>query len=110
MAAAKQSITVDGIEYVKKGSNEPTNSNIKIVILQRGWVFIGRFSEKGDMCYLDNAYTIRTWGTSKGLGELALEGKKTSTKLDKAGRVEFHRLTTVATMNCAEDVWNSELV
>ena len=110
MAQAKKSITVDGVEYVKKGSEEPTNSNIKIVVLQRGCVFIGRWKQEGDMCSLDNAYTIRTWGTSKGLGELALEGKKTGTKLDKAGHVEFHQLTTVAVINCSEELWNDELV
>jgi hypothetical protein len=106
----KVQITIDGIEYVRKDSDEPTNSNIKIVVLQRGWVFIGRWSEDGDNCALDNAYVIRVWGTTKGLGELALEGKQSSTKLDKAGRVEFHRLTVVATLNAKEELWEKELV
>lgn len=108
--AKANTITIDGVEYVKKGSEEPKNSNIKIVILQRGWVMIGRWSQDGDKCALDNAHVIRTWGTSKGLGELALEGKKASTKLDKAGRVEFHQLTVVATLDCKEELWNAELV
>lgn len=105
-----KTMTINGVEYVAKGSEEPKNSNIKIVILQRGWVFIGRYSEDGDQCFLDNAYSIRRWGTTNGLGELALEGKKTNTKLDKAGRVEFHRLTVVATLNAKEELWNNELV
>ena len=109
MARTKQSVTIDGVEYVKKGSDEPTNSNIKIVILQRGWVFIGRWTEDGDNCGLDNAYSIRYWGTTKGLGQLALEGKTDKTKLDKAGRVDFHRLTVVATINAREDLWTAEL-
>jgi hypothetical protein len=107
--ATKNEITVDGQVYIKKGSEEPKNSNIKIVILQRGWVFIGRYSEDGDNCALDNAYSIRLWGTSKGLGQLALEGKQPSTQLDKAGRVEFHRLTVVATISAKEELWNAEL-
>lgn len=107
--AAKNKVTIDGITYVKEGSEEPKDSNIKIVILQRGWVVVGRWSQDGDMCKLDNAYTIRTWGTSSGLGQLALEGKQSSTKLDKAGHVEFHILTTVAIMNAREDVWDKEL-
>jgi hypothetical protein len=105
-----KTISIDGVDYVRKGSDEPTNSNIKIVVLQRGWVFIGRYTEDGDNCALDNAYVIRTWGTSKGLGELALEGKQSSTKLDKAGRVEFHKLTIVATLNAKEELWDKELV
>lgn len=102
-------IKVDGEIFVKKGSEEPKNSNIKIVILQRGWVMIGRWSQDGNVCSLDNAYVIRTWGTNKGLGELALEGKTSSTKLDKVGHVEFHQLTVVATLNCKEDLWDKEL-
>lgn len=84
-------------------------SNIKIVVLQRGWVMIGRWSEKGDMCSLDDAHIIRRWGTTNGLGELALEGKKSNTKLDKAGHVDFHRLTIVATIDCKADLWDKEL-
>lgn len=105
-------LEVNGETYVLKGSvtQEPKNSDIKIVVLQRGWVMIGRYSKEGEICTLENAYVIRQWGTTKGLGELALEGKKGSTKLDKAGHVEFHVLTIVATINCKDDIWEKELV
>ena len=102
-------IKVDGELYVKKGSDEPKNSDIKIVVLQRGWVMIGRYSKDGDICTLENAHVIRVWGTTKGLGELALEGKQSGTKLDKAGHVEFHILTVVATVNCDDSKWDKEL-
>jgi hypothetical protein len=107
---SKDSVIVDGIAYVKQGSEEPKNSNIKIVILQRGWVMIGRWSQDGEKCSLDNAYVIRTWGTTKGLGELALDGKTASTKLDKAGHVEFNILTVVAAISAKEEKWTAELV
>lgn len=105
-------LEVNGQTYVLKGSAsvEPKNSNIKIAILQRGWVMIGRYSEDADMCSLENAYVIRSWGTTKGVGELALNGKQSGTKLDKAGSVTFHKLTTVALIDCVEDVWDKELV
>lgn len=105
-------LKVNGQTYVLKDSvqEEPKNSNIKIAILQRGWVMIGRYSEEGDNCALENAYVIRSWGTTKGVGELALNGKQTGTKLDKAGSVTFHKLTVVALINCVEDKWTSELV
>lgn len=102
-------IKVDGQIFVKKGSEEPKNSDIKIVVLQRGWVMIGRYSKDGDICTLENAYVIRIWGTTQGLGELALEGKQTNTKLDKAGHVEFHILTVVAALNCNDSKWDKEL-
>lgn len=81
---------------------------IKIVILQRGWVFIGKFSQEDQNCKLENAYNIRRWGTSEGLGELALKGKQAETKLDKVGTVSFHELTTVAVLDCDESVWQIE--
>lgn len=102
-------ITVDGEIYVRQAETVPANSNIKIVILQRGWVMIGRWSQNGEMCALDDASTIRVWGTTKGLGELALGGKTSKTVLDRCGRVDFHILTTVAVLNCAEDKWRASL-
>lgn len=112
MTAPAKELEVNGSKYVLKGSEstEPKNSDIKIVVLQRGWVMIGRFSKAEDICTLENAYVIRTWGTTKGLGELALEGKQTNTKLDRAGHVEFHILTVVATLNCNDKKWDGELV
>jgi hypothetical protein len=114
VSSKSNGITGDGVEYVRKDSvavsDEPKNSNIRIVVLQRGWVMIGRYSEDGDMCKLENAYVIRRWGTEKGLGQLALEGKQEDTTLDKAGVVDFHKLTIVATLKAKEELWHELLV
>lgn len=83
--------------------------NIKIVILQRGWVFIGRFEQTGSQCKLTSAYNLRRWGTTKGLGELAKGGPTDDTKLDKVNDVGFHELGVVATIDCDEDVWKNKL-
>lgn len=105
-------ITVNGVDYVRADSIQqaaPKGSKIRIVILQRGWVAIGYYSKKGDMCVLDNAHIIRRWGTSKGLGQLALEGKQADTKLEPTGHVEFHQLTEVANIKCDDSLWKPEL-
>lgn len=109
MTAIAKELEINGEKYVLKGTQAPTNSKIKIVVLQRGWIMIGRYSKTGDICTLEDASVIRQWGTTKGLGELALEGKKASTKLDPAGHVEFHILTIVATINCDDKKWDKEL-
>lgn len=104
-------IKIDNTEYVRK-SDLPTKTNtpIKIVILQRGWVAIGRYEEEeNDMCVLSDAYIIRSWGTSKGLGELALEGKQENTKLDKTGTIRFHKLTSVGIIDCVDSKWEDKL-
>jgi hypothetical protein len=88
---------------------EVGGSEIKIVILQRGWVFIGRLKQNGSLCTLTDASNIRVWGTTKGLGELASDGPTDATKLDKVNDVSFHILTSVAMIDCDTKIWNKSL-
>ena len=90
-------------------NQEELNGGIRIVILQRGWVFIGKYFENGDKCRLENSSVIRNWGTTKGLGELASGGPTSSTKLDPTPTVEFHKLTIIATILCDNQVWKNKL-
>ena len=108
MSACK-SIVINGIEYTPE-PKQISNSAVRIVVLQRGWVMIGRYERAGDNCKLHNAQVIRNWGTTKGLGELAGEGPKKDTKLDPTnGLVEFHRLTEICTVLCEESKWAQHL-
>ena len=100
-------LNINGTIYIPK---QEKNSPIKICILQRGWIMVGHYSEEGDNCKLENSATIRTWGTTKGLGELALEGKTSKTILDfNYGVVRFHKLTIVCTIDCNEETWSKIL-
>lgn len=93
----------------KESSNDCECHEIKIAILQRGWVMVGRFGKKGTQCFLEDASVVRSWGTSKGIGEIALNGPTTNTVLDPCGKVEFHELTTVALLECSQDKWKKGL-
>ena len=84
---------------VTDGTHDTNEGKMKIVILNRGWVAVGKFTRSGDMCRLTDASVIRQWGTSKGLGQLALEGPQENTKLDPIAPLEFHILTTVGIMD-----------
>jgi len=101
-------VEINGIIYVPKSSmpiQKEFDGDIKIVILQRGWIYIGRFEKNGNDCKLHNAYCIRTWGTTKGLCEL-VNGATSSTKLDKCeGIVEFDWLTVVHTITVNSSKW-----
>lgn len=99
-------LTIDGTVYVPKDSyKEAFKGPLKMVILQRGWVYIGHFERNGYDCSLKNAYCIRVWGTTKGLPEL-VHGPTTSTKLDKCeGLVEFDWLTVVHTIAVNSEKW-----
>ncbi len=81
---------------------------VRIVILQRGWVVIGRFYQNGHDCWIEKGYVIRSWGTTKGLGQLAIEGKQTDTVLDPVPLMKFHELTIVASMICDKEKWKHE--
>ena len=100
-----QEIVIDGNTYVPKSSASNFTGDIKIVILQRGWVYIGIFSRTGNDCMLTNASCIRTWGTTKGLQEL-VNGATSKTVLDKCeGVVEFDWLTVVHTITVNPSKW-----
>lgn len=104
-------VTINGVVYVQKGSQEKECSgDIKIVILQRGWVMVGRFERNGSECKLHNASVIRKWGTTRGLGEIAKNGPTKDTVLDKAfGVVEFDYLTVIASISVEESKWQNKL-
>jgi len=108
MEASVQSLSINGVDYVPKSSVQITQPNgpTKIVVLQRGWVMVGKLERNGSECKLHNASVIRSWGTTKGLGEIASEGPKSSTKLDPCGGVvEFDYLTVVCAIACEESKW-----
>ena len=99
-------VIVEGEEYRKVEKV----GEVKIVILQRGWVMVGRFERNGSDCKLHNASVIRSWGTSRGLGEIAGNGPTSTTKLDPTnGVVEFDYLTGVATLSCEGKKWEKYL-
>lgn len=81
----------------------------RIVILQRGWVAVGKFSQDGDECRLTKAATVRRWGTTKGLGELASNGPLSETILDPSPDLIFHELTVIAMIECDEAKWENKL-
>jgi len=103
-----EELKFNGITYVPKDSiqTKQFDGDIKIVILQRGWVYIGKFERNGNDCKLHNSYNIRSWGTTKGLPEL-VHGPTNTTKLDKCdGVVEFDWLTVVHTITVNKEKWN----
>jgi hypothetical protein len=80
---------------------------IRIIILQRGWNLIGRFSEdeKGNFIIEEPCYVIRRWGTTGGLGQLAIEGPQGETKLDKTPTCRGHESALIYTIDVDEAKW-----
>ena len=108
METSASEVQINGVAYVPKGSNQiQYDGEIKIVIFQRGWVMVGKFERDGSECKLHKASVIRNWGTTKGLGEIAIGGPTASTKIDPTGGlVEFDYLTVVAAISCNQSAWS----
>ena len=67
----------------------PVNRGQNIVVLDRGFVYVGEVEINGDWITIKNAKNIRKWGTTKGLGEL-INGPLKDTVLDECGEVITH--------------------
>ena len=96
----------------KTNNNNPEtkaseDKELRIVIVQAGWVFIGQyeFDRVLNCVRLTDASCIRVWGTTAGLGQLALKGKQKETVLDYAGVVDVPLGSVVATLVCDKSVW-----
>lgn len=80
-----------------------------IAVLQRGWVVTGitvRDEDDADgSLHLEQASVIRRWGTTRGLGQLALKGPQQETVLDPCGTVLAHEGAVVMVIPCVEAAW-----
>ncbi len=78
------------------------DGEIRIVILQRGWVVVGRVFQSGVELRVENGYVVRVWGTSKGLGEIATNGPTEKTILDPIPTLIAHEGSVIAQIQCSE--------
>ena len=78
---------------------------IRIVILDKGFVSVGVWTEGESWCSLDNAAIVRRWGTTKGLGEIAENGPTSATILDPTPRQRFPLHSIVNTLECDQKKW-----
>lgn len=100
-----ETIKIDEVEYVRADSAKVAPSTKQIVILQRGWIVVGDVRKEANEFHIQNCSVIRAWGTTKGLGEIALNGPTSSTKLDPCGTMQVHELAVVGRMNVDASKW-----
>lgn len=77
-----------------------------IVVVEAGWVFLAdavvpkmAFGTLPVM-QLENANVIRVWGTTAGLGEIALHGPTKETVLDFTGTVDVPNSKILSMIHC----------
>lgn len=81
-------------------------SGFAIVVLDRGFVYVGNVDISKDWCVITNAKNIRYWGTTKGLGEIALGGPTNKTKLDDVGTVRIFKKAVMHIIDTEASKWN----
>ena len=87
----------------EQGSTEGLN----IVILERGFVYVGDVAISGNWVLISNARNVRRWGTTQGLGELALKGPQPETKLDMGGTIKAPLSSVIGLLKCEVSKWTS---
>jgi hypothetical protein len=64
------------------------DNDLIIAVMDRSWVFIGFVTKLHDgRIRLDCCHNIHRWGTTEGLGELAVKGPLSDTVLNKSGPI-----------------------
>lgn len=71
-----------------------------IVVLDRGFVYVGDITVDEEWVRIENARNIRVWGTTAGLGELRT-GPTKSTKVDVCGEVLVPRRALISLIPCS---------
>jgi hypothetical protein len=77
----------------------------KILVLNRSWNVVGDVETDGDFYLIFNGSVIRRWGTTNGIGELAMNGPLPETVLDSIPLMKAHKDQVIFTLNCDESKW-----
>lgn len=99
-----ESIMIDDTKYVRADAVPDTKGDVKIAVLDRGFVYVGHVTYDGDFLVLSKAKNIRYWGTTKGLGEL-VNGPLKDTKTDVVGTVRIPMRALISLIDVAASKW-----
>lgn len=86
--------------------SEPVDHGLCIAVLDRGFVYVGNVVTDDKFVTITNARNVRKWGTTNGLGQLAIEGPQPDTKLDNANVVRALVGELKHMILCKEGSWS----
>ena len=72
----------------------------QIIVVTNGFVLIGEVEPSNTTYLVKGASVIRRWGTTKGLGQIALEGPTKDTVFDPCGTVMVERSAVLMRIDC----------
>jgi len=77
---------------------------VSIIVVQAGFVYVGRPTINDGWVILRSASNIRVWGTTDGLGEL-VNGPLSGTTLDVCGTVRIPMHAVISVIDARADKW-----
>ena len=72
----------------------------RIIVTKNVFVFLGQVTQTPKETIVTDCFNIRRWGTTKGLGEIALSGPTSSTVLDDYGTVVIPNQSIIYFIEC----------
>lgn len=94
-------VVIDGKRYVAADS---LGGEIKIIVLERGFVYVGQVKEELSHTVIHNARAIIRWGTTKHLGELT-NGPLENTKLGDRCTINVKDSKIIHTIEVNQNAW-----
>ena len=83
-------------------------AKIQIAVLISGFVYVGLIAlpaQAEGYIEIRDAKNIRRWGTTRGLGQLAIQGPQKETILDETGTVRVPLHSLIFILDCQEKAW-----
>lgn len=93
------------MESTSSDSGESVDHGLCIAVLDRGFVYVGNVTTDDKFVIITDARNVRKWGTTNGLGQLAIEGPQPNTKLDNANVVKALVGELKHMIICKEESW-----
>lgn len=83
-------------------------SLIQILVVDGGWVAVGPTTREGDFYTVRQGATVRRWGTTSGLGQIASGGPLPDTKLDRLTLIRIPIARVSLMYDCNEEAWRGK--
>lgn len=85
---------------------EPRAYDLAIVVVDRGFVYIGYVETRNEMCIIRECRNIRRWGTERGLAQLVNDGPTSESRIDPAMKsVHIPMRAVISIINVEKSAW-----
>ena len=96
------------IEQLRETANADT-LGVKIVVVDNGFVYVGNVHREAGFFIITNCFNVRRFGTTGGIGQLAMEGPTSETALDRTAPVLIPDNKLCHLMAVSETRWASTI-